>query len=421
MRQTLRQTIPSMFHRRLLMLGLAAALLMGALGLKTAQLTTGQSFQDARAESEAKLQSTRYIATRRGSITDRYGRVLAEDDPGWEVAVHFDVINNEWAAKQAKRDARADRARWDALDDRGRDTFEMELRQDYERQIEDMFQTLAEVSGDGGDRVRRRRDRIVSEIAELQTYLHRRWREQEEQKRGVPVSLDEVARPIAEQNERHVIVRDLSARQRLLIEGFIAEGVQQQSDTRSGGAQRVWGQVELRRVTIRRYPMEMVRVKLDRSTLPGPLANDEPIELVVRGLGTHVVGLMRESWREDVLAQPFRRAGQTPDLRGYRAGDPLGRSGIEQSMEETLRGARGIRRVNVDTGDIEAETAPVAGGDVSLSIDILLQAHFLVASASEMHLAKQQLLLEVMRLANDLGVEFAFPTQTLYIASSPAA
>jgi len=379
MRQTLRQTIPSMFHRRLLMLGLAAVMLMGLLGLKTAQLTTGESFAQARAESESKLQTTRYIATKRGSITDRYGRVLAEDDPGWEAAVHFDVITGQWAAKQARRDARADRARWDALDDHGRDALETKLRQDYERQIEEMFQTLAEVTGAGHDRVRLRRDRIITGVAELQTYLWRQWQETEERKRGEPVLLEEVARPIAEQNERHVIVRDLTDRQRLLIEGFIAEGVQQGGGGAASGdrgnAQRVWGQVELRRVTVRRYPMETVRVKLDRTTLPGPLANEEPIELVVRGLGTHIVGLMRESWREDVMAKPFRREGREPDLRGYRAGDPLGRSGIEQSMEATLRGARGIRRVNVDTGLVEEETAPLAGDGVTLSIDILLQAH----------------------------------------------
>lgn len=57
----------------------------------------------------------------------------------------------------------------------------------------------------------------------------------------------------------------------------------------------------------------------------------------------------------------------------------------------------------------------------SASLDILLQAHFLVASGSEMHIAKQQLLLEIMRLANEVGVEFAFPTQTIHMATEPGA
>ncbi|MGK0361241.1 MAG: MscS family membrane protein [Bradymonadia bacterium] len=55
------------------------------------------------------------------------------------------------------------------------------------------------------------------------------------------------------------------------------------------------------------------------------------------------------------------------------------------------------------------------------SLDILVQAHFLVASLSEMHIAKQQLLLEIMRLANEVGVEFAFPTQTIHMATQPGA
>ena len=56
----------------------------------------------------------------------------------------------------------------------------------------------------------------------------------------------------------------------------------------------------------------------------------------------------------------------------------------------------------------------------SASLDILLQTHFLVASASEMHIAKQQLLLEIMRLAKEVGVDFAFPTQTIHMAAEPA-
>ena len=388
MRQSLRSIIPSMFHRRLLLLGMTAAVVVGTLGVATARLTTGQSFRDARAKSEAKLQTTSLIATRRGAILDRNGKVLAHDEPGWEVAVHFSVITGEWAGRQARSEAREDKLRWEALDDAGRAARVAELREGYERQIEEMFRVLAEVSGDRRERLRQRQDAIIGRVHGLQTYLWRRWQEQEERERGEPVPLEEVARPIEAQLERHVIVSDLDARQRMMIETFIAEGRQ---DGDGGTAQqRVWREVELRRPTVRRYPMESVRVTLDRSTLPGPLATDEPMELVVRGVATHIIGLIREAWQEDLERRPFTNRDGPPDLRGYRVGDRVGQSGVEWSMEAALRGARGVRRVNADTDVVESETLPVAGEDVVLSIDIMLQAHIQAIMTPDVGLMRTQ-------------------------------
>ncbi|MFI4860228.1 MAG: penicillin-binding transpeptidase domain-containing protein, partial [Phycisphaerales bacterium JB063] len=387
MRNTLRDVIPSMFHRRLLLLAGVAVCVVCILGLATARLTTGESYAKARATSEAKLASTQLISTRRGAILDRNGRVLAQDEPGWEVAVHFSVITGEWAGKEAERDARKDRLHWESLGDAERETYVGKLRAEYERQVEEMFSILAEVSGDGRDRVRERRDNIIVGVSSLQEHLWRIWQKQEEEKRGEPVPLEEVAHPIGEATEHHVIVSGLSEDQRLTIERFIAEG-RQIADRNEAATQRVWREVELRRRTVRHYPMETVLVKLDRSTLPTPLASDEPIELRVSGVGTHIIGLMRETWREDVEDRPFRDAAGPPDLRGYRVGDRIGRSGIELSMEDTLRGARGLRRIQVDSQD--DESMPVAGRDVVLSIDILLQAHIQAIMSPEFGLMRTQ-------------------------------
>ncbi|MEM9414294.1 MAG: penicillin-binding transpeptidase domain-containing protein [Planctomycetota bacterium] len=387
MRNTLRDVIPSMFHRRLLLLAMVAVALLLILGVATARLTTGQSFAEARSTSEAKLASTQLISTRRGAILDRNGRVLAHDEPGWEVAVHFNVITGEWAGRQAIRDAKKDRLRWESLGDAEREQYVGELRGEYERQVEEMFAILAEVSGDGRDRVRERRDKIIHGVNTLQDHLWRIWQRQKEAERGEPVPLEEVSQPIAEAFEHHVIVSRLSEEQRLTIERFIAEGRQiaERSDVNT---QRVWREVELRRRTVRQYPMESMLVKLDRSTLPSPLASSEPIELRVSGVGVHLIGLMRETWSEDVEDRPFRDGGGAPDLRGYRVGDQIGRSGIELSMEDTLRGARGLRRVHVDSQD--DESMPVAGRDVVLSIDILLQAHIQAIMSPELGLMRTQ-------------------------------
>jgi penicillin-binding protein 2 len=67
----------------------------------------------------------------------------------------------------------------------------------------------------------------------------------------------------------------------------------------------------------------------------------------------------------------------------YKDGDYIGKSGIEQSYESTLRGQRGVRRVMVDVFNREKgsfqdgkyDTASVAGENLMLSLDGVLQSY----------------------------------------------
>ncbi len=67
----------------------------------------------------------------------------------------------------------------------------------------------------------------------------------------------------------------------------------------------------------------------------------------------------------------------------YKDGDYIGKSGIEKSYEENLRGSRGIRRVMVDVFNREKgsfqngkyDTASVAGDNLTLSLDGDLQLY----------------------------------------------
>lgn len=93
-------------------------------------------------------------------------------------------------------------------------------------------------------------------------------------------------------------------------------------------------------------------------------------------LGAHAIGYLNE-----VSAEDLERLG--PDS-GYRAGDVLGRMGIEQWGERFLRGQRGYRRVLVDaTGrrqmdqpeladEREEYEPPQAGLDLVMSLDMEL-------------------------------------------------
>jgi len=377
MRSSMRDAIPSMFHRRLLLLATAALVVAGVLGVAAARLTTGQSFLDARQAAESKLQSTRLVSTIRGTITDRNGQVLAVDETGWQVTVSYAVINTSWAQIQAKAEApMRDPMAWEEMSDAQRMEAIDELRLKYELQIEEMFQILAEMTQQDGADLRQTRDEIVEGVHDLQAYLWDRWQEEAEEERGEPVPRSEVAKPIAEQDRyfHHVVVKDVSEQQRRLIEGFVAEGRQAAAGDDRLQSQIVWSEVELRRTTVRRYPMDTVSITLDRSTLPGDLASSEPIELEVSGVGTHIVGWMHGVQYEDVFNHPFRREDGSYDLSGYDSGDRLGRAGVELAYEDVLRGTIGQRTINLDTRELENEVAPVAGQDVTLAMDIMLQA-----------------------------------------------
>ncbi len=90
-------------------------------------------------------------------------------------------------------------------------------------------------------------------------------------------------------------------------------------------------------------------------------------------LASHAVGYLNEISAEELEA--YRE-------QGYRAGDRIGRSGVERAWEAFLRGRRGYRRVYVDargrrsrikppTESAEAMRAdPVPGRDLTLTLDM---------------------------------------------------
>ena len=70
----------------------------------------------------------------------------------------------------------------------------------------------------------------------------------------------------------------------------------------------------------------------------------------------------------------------TPAMAGYKAGQQVGKQGLEQEYESTLRGKEGSRFVEVDSqGQVVKSTgarqdlAPIAGADVHTNIDLALQ------------------------------------------------
>ncbi|MCA9299666.1 MAG: hypothetical protein KDA28_11400, partial [Phycisphaerales bacterium] len=92
--------IPSMFHRRLLMLGACFTIAVVPLGIKVGVLTLVKG-DDLRAAAEERLLRRTWIPTHRGRILDRKGRVLAMDRAVYDVRVEFGSITGEWARDAA--------------------------------------------------------------------------------------------------------------------------------------------------------------------------------------------------------------------------------------------------------------------------------------------------------------------------------
>ncbi len=88
--------------------------------------------------------------------------------------------------------------------------------------------------------------------------------------------------------------------------------------------------------------------------------------------------------RQRVFAEDLARRPRTDpvtgevDLGHYREGDEIGNAGVELAFEDVLRGDRGVRRLRLDTGGLEV-TPPVPGTDITLTLDVALQARIAAA------------------------------------------
>lgn len=141
------------------------------------------------------------------------------------------------------------------------------------------------------------------------------------------------------------------------------------------------GMEEKIRATARRFPFKPVLLKRDltrdevaviethRFNLPGVMIKVEPRRHYYHGeLAFHVLGYMGE------ISETQLRSGRYP---GSKAGDWIGRSGVERKWEQALSGLRGGEQVEVDAIGrkirVLSRKSPVSGANVYLTLDERLQ------------------------------------------------
>ena len=114
---------------------------------------------------------------------------------------------------------------------------------------------------------------------------------------------------------------------------------------------------------------QRARVETHRFALPGVVTDMTPHRIYVEAdYAAHVLGS---------IGQIGTRELQSPEFSGYRAGEVIGKDGLEAKLEFHLRGDPGGRNVVVDVAgeevDVVDEVDPVPGGRLVLTLDLDIQ------------------------------------------------
>ena len=370
----------SMFERRMLIVGVVFAVVLGGMAARLFSLTVVMGSQQ-RALADSRLDRSTLLATVRGSITDRKGRVLAESVPSYDVAIFYPAINGAWVDTRAIAAAKkaAGRAAWNRLGPAEREERIEAQRQALAAELEGVLNEVAKAC-------HMTRDELSAEMGSVRMHVEKKasavWEarlEIDRAKYGEDAEEQFDAQPIAEQSEAHVV--------KLGIETTSVFVLRKLADAHPGT-------IEVKDSTRRVYPWASARIDLDRSKMPLPLKGGT-LTLNVKGIADHVIGGVREEvWRQDLDRRPFRAvdsAGDVAvDLGGYRPGhDTVGSYGIERNYEDLLRGKRGRTMERVDTKET-TRTEPVLGSDLQLTLDIALQARVQALFMPEVGLARAQ-------------------------------
>ncbi len=392
--------IPSMFHRRLVLLMVAVCLGFSGLLSRMFWMTVVEG-DSARALAESRLIRRTWLPTTRGRVLDRTGRVLAYDQASYDVAIDYPVLSGEWALTRAKRYARkAHKDRWDLYDDQERDAIVENYRRIYQEHVEASLRTIAAYTGVGLDEVHERRQEIVDRIeGQHRQIIEARVRNdvEERERQGYVVTdrdldryVKKASQKIKEQTISHPVVEGVRDAVGFELMRMTTREVPAMTYVAGGQAALeemipLFPGMEISDNTRRVYPFESQAVVLDRSQFPLPLRSEEVVRVRVEDLGSLVLGRVRDSvYKEDADRRRLaldsdswlREVALTDegvDRGRYREDDRVGHTGVESAMEHRLRGLRGLRTEHLQTRGV-SEIAPDAGQDVVLTLDMALQA-----------------------------------------------
>ena len=372
-----RKAIPSMFHRRLILLLVGCGVCFVVLTGQMVRLSVVEGAQRL-ADAEARLDVRTFLPTTRGRIIDRQGRVLAMDRASCDVAVNYSVITGSWVRAKARRQAinTVGRRKWNELGPDEREALVATHIPQWQSARDRLWSELCRLGDISPADLQHQLDDIKAKVQSTAASVWERQRAQQQMMYGISAEEFKPS-PILEQTESHVILSQASDEVAFAFRKM---------------AEEIPDMVKVEDSTRREYPWLNAEVFMLRSSLPRPIQSDTPVTLKVTGVADHILGSMRtEVWESDVQRRPFKNPSNNAiDLGGYReSGEMIGSRGVERTFEEHLRGLRGEIRERKDTGD-QLRTEAVPGRDLQLTLDIALQARVQAILTPELGLTRVQ-------------------------------
>jgi hypothetical protein len=202
----LRNLLPSMFHRRLLLLAVVIGVTSCALVGQVVRLAVVSGSKHL-AEAESVLSFTKLVPARRGRIVDRKNRVLAEDQPCWDLAVDYEVISGEWAYRRGLRAARrAHREDWGELSFEQQEVLAAAEAQRYQRRAEALWQAIVTRCHIDREELERRKRLIVRRVQVVRASVWERRAARRQRSTGRQITLGDIVVPIREEKQAHTLV-----------------------------------------------------------------------------------------------------------------------------------------------------------------------------------------------------------------------
>ncbi len=371
-----------LFHRRLLLL-LAIFVIVGfSLAAQLGRLAIVEGSEHSR-QTETFLRRRMFLPSIRGRLLDRNGVTLAEDRASWDVQVEYAMIAGRWSAEKARAQVRKETGAnaWQKLTREERNAAAAARVPLWDQKAEEIFDAICVAGGFDRAELERRFDEIRRRVAPRVEAYRDRLRKSEAAKAmasgdaPAPIAEDET---ISEQEEPHSILADVDD-----ITAFRFQAIAEEEPNT----------ISVVPATRRVRPWDEVELSVERTALPSPLRSDKPLTIRLEGVADHLLGSTRTSvYADDLKRRPFldEVTGEIADLGGYRADrDLVGSRGMERTLEDRLRGLRGIVERNLETGE-STRREPTSGEDVRLTIDIKLQSWVQAALEPALGLAKIQ-------------------------------
>jgi len=296
-----------MYKQRMkVFLGLLAAVFLLLVGkLVQLQVIEGKQF---RLKAEQAMRKVSILPVMRGKITDRKGRILAMDEPCFDLCLHYRLLTGDaaWARDQTRQIARQ----------KGIDKAEAAAV--FRQRVDRTWATARELAARAGTDLDEAAATAVEKVRAVKRIVNR--------DRAEEIS-------VREEEQCHPVIPGLD---------------------------------ELTAIRLRTDADRMIGLSVEPSSRRWyPFGAD----------ACHVIGMTGKVWPEEIESLNLKE-DQAPWLErmrsNYLPGDTIGKVGVEKMCEQLLRGRRGYRRYRL-SGETLREEPTVQGGDVHLTLDIVMQ------------------------------------------------